>query len=112
MSAFYGRVLVGVAFAAGMHAVILQPARAEITVTKSEYRRGVLVVRGETSRPGQRVTMDRRFKTRTDEFQEFAFRVRYLPRDCMVTLRAGYEVRPALVANCWVRPKALSSKDK
>jgi hypothetical protein len=78
-------------------------AQAEITITRAEYVGGILFVRGETSRQNQRVTLDRRFSTRTDRFKEFRFRVRYLPRDCSVTIRAGQEVRPARVANCNIK---------
>ena len=76
------------------------PAQAEITLTRAEYAAGVLVVRGETSRPNQRVTLDGRYSTRTDRFKEFRFRIRYLPPDCSISLRAGLEERPAWVANC------------
>lgn len=78
------------------------PAHAEITVTRAEYAGGALVVRGETSRPNQRVTLDERYSTRTDRFREFRFRIRYLPPDCAISLRAGKEVRPAWIANCAV----------
>lgn len=76
------------------------PAQAEITLTRVAYAAGVLVVNGETSRPNQRVTLDGRYRTRTDRFGEFSFRIRYLPRDCSISLRAGREARPAWVANC------------
>lgn len=75
-------------------------AHAEITVTHAQYAAGVLVVRGETSTPNQRVTLDGRYDTRTDRNKRFVFRLRYLPRECGVTIRAGQEVRPARVANC------------
>jgi hypothetical protein len=76
------------------------PALAEITITRAEYARGVLFVRGETSRSNQLVTLDRRYRTRTNRVNEFRFRIPYLPRDCIVTIRAGQEVRPARIANC------------
>lgn len=76
------------------------PAGAEITVTRAEYAGGVLVVRGGTSQANQRVTMDGRYSTRTNRSMEFRFRVRYLPNDCGVTIRAGREVRPVRVSNC------------
>jgi hypothetical protein len=79
---------------------IAGPARAEITITQAEYAGGVLVLRGETSQPNQRVTLDGRYDTRTGQNKQFRFRIRYLPRDCVVDLRAGREVRPATVTNC------------
>jgi hypothetical protein len=78
----------------------VDPAHAEITITEAQYAAGVLVVRGETSRANQRVTLDRRYRTRTNRFNEFRFRIRYLPPDCSVTIRAGRDIRPARIANC------------
>lgn len=78
------------------------PAHAEITLNRAEYANGVLLVHGETSRANQRVTLDGRYSTRTDRYNEFRFRIRYLPPDCSISLRAGREVRPAWVANCAV----------
>ncbi|MCC6887881.1 MAG: hypothetical protein IT536_05035 [Hyphomicrobiales bacterium] len=85
-------------------------ARAEITVLRAEYAGGVLVVRGETSRPNQIVTLDRRYRTRTNRYGEFRFRIPYLPSDCLVTIRAGQEVRPARVANCDMRLRGLPGR--
>jgi hypothetical protein len=76
------------------------PLRAEITVRQAEYAGGVLVVRGETARANQQVTLDGRYKTRTNRYKEFRFRVRYLPQNCGITLQAGQETRPARVLNC------------
>ena len=88
-------ILAGTAILAGT--VI---ARAEITITRAEYAAGVLVVRGETSQPNQQVTLDGRYRTRTDRYKEFRFRIRYLPLDCTVSIRAGQNVRPVGVTNC------------
>ena len=82
---------------------LLTPAAAEITIARARYAGGVLVVAGETSRPNQRVSLDRRFTTRNGRNKEFRFRVAYRPRDCIATIRAGADVRPAVVANC--RPR-------
>jgi hypothetical protein len=76
------------------------PAHAEVTITQAEYAAGVLVVRGETSQANQRVTLDGRYDTRTGPNKQFRFRIRYLPRDCVVDIRAGREVHPATVTNC------------
>jgi hypothetical protein len=75
-------------------------AQAEITVHEAKYASGVLMVRGETTQPMQRLTLDERYAARTDRNKRFLFRIRYLPRDCIVELRAGQEVRPAVVSNC------------
>lgn len=81
-------------------ASVAHPARAEITIIRAEYAAGVLVVEGETSRSNQLVTLDRKYRTRTNRYNEFRFRIPYLPPACGVTIRAGQEVRPARIANC------------
>jgi hypothetical protein len=75
-------------------------ARAAISVEEVEYAAGVLVVRGRTSEASQRVTLNGRFSEWTDRNKRFRFRVRFLPPDCLVTLRAGREVHSATVDNC------------
>jgi hypothetical protein len=80
------------------------PAHSEITVNVARFASGVLTVQGETSRPHQRVTLDRRFRTRTDRNNRFSFRVRYRPRDCIASLRAGRDAHPAVIANCVPKP--------
>jgi hypothetical protein len=83
-----------------LFAVGIASARAEITVTRAEFAKGRLSVNGETSKPGQWVTLDERFRTRTNEYNEFHFRLNYRPLDCSVSIKAGQEIRPAMVANC------------
>jgi hypothetical protein len=75
-------------------------AMAEITITRAEHIDGILFVQGETSRSNQLVTLDKRYRTRTGRANVFYFRVRYLPPDCSVTIRAGREVHPTRIANC------------
>src|SRR5438067_550026 len=55
-------------------------AYAKITIRQAQYTGGMLLVRGETARAGQTVTLAGRYKTRTDRNGRFRFRVRYLPR--------------------------------
>lgn len=78
-------------------------ASAEITIQVAKFAKGVLTVKGETSRPGQTVTLDRKYRTRTDRNNQFAFHVRYRPSDCIASIRAGTQAHPAVVSNC-VRP--------
>ena len=80
--------------------ISVSSAHAEIAIAQINYAAGVLVVRGETGRPNQRVTLDGRYRTRTNHLGEFQFRIRYLPHDCTVTIRTRRDVRPARVANC------------
>ena len=75
-------------------------ALARIAVTHAEYAAGVLVVRGETSHPGQRVTIDGRYDERTNRAKQFRFRIRYLPADCTIRIQAGEEIKHADVTNC------------
>lgn len=82
------------------------PAAAEITLRTANYAAGVLVVKGETLRPHQRVGLDRRYFTRTNKFKEFRFRVRYLPNDCTIEITAGRERRPGVVRGCFIRHPA------
>jgi hypothetical protein len=98
--------------AAAIYASVSSPVRAEITVTKSEYRAGVLVVRGETSQSSQRVTLDGRFDEWTNKFNEFTFRVRYLPRDCLVTLRAGREMGHLELQTAMWRDRSRQSRTR
>lgn len=49
------------------------PAAAEITLRTANYAAGVLVVKGETLRPHQRVGLDRRYFTRTNSSRNSAF---------------------------------------
>jgi hypothetical protein len=75
-------------------------ASAEITVEESNYSSGVLTIRGETSQPNQRVTLDGRYAEWTNRYGGFTFRVRYLPGDCLAQIKAGQEERPTYIANC------------
>jgi hypothetical protein len=81
-------------------AVWSSTASAEIIIRQAEYAGGMLLVRGETARPGQTVTLARRYKTRTDRNRRFRFRVRYLPSDCLAEVRAGPELTLISIANC------------
>jgi hypothetical protein len=73
-------------------AIWCSTAHAKITIRQAEYTGGMLLVRGETARPGQTVTLANRYKTRTDRNRRFRFRVRYLPQDCLADVRAGLEL--------------------
>lgn len=75
-------------------------ALAEITIEESNYTAGVLTIRGETSQPNQRVTLDGRYTEWANRYGGFTFRVRYLPGDCLAQIKAGQEERPAYITNC------------
>jgi hypothetical protein len=56
-------------------AIWCSTAYAKITIRQAEYTGSMLLVRGETARPGQTVTLAGRYKTRTDRNRRFQFRV-------------------------------------
>lgn len=78
----------------------MHDALAEITIEESHYSAGVLTIRGETSQPNQRVTLDGRYSEWTNGYGRFTFRVRYLPGDCLAQIRAGSDERPTYITNC------------
>jgi hypothetical protein len=73
---------------------------AKITIRLAKYADGVLVVQGRADQRAQTVILAGRYKTRTDRSGRFAFRVRYLPRDCLAEIRAGQEFYLTSIANC------------
>jgi hypothetical protein len=81
-------------------AIWCSTAYAKITIRQVEYTGNMLLVRGETARPGQTVTLAGRYKTRTDRNRRFQFRVPYLPPDCLADVRAGAELYLISIANC------------
>ena len=81
-------------------AVSFSTAYARITIRQAEYVGGMLLVQGETSRNGQKVTLEGRYSTRTDRNRRFRFRVRYLPLVCLAEVRAGLELYLISIANC------------
>lgn len=87
---------------AGVSALLLTTIQslAEITVTKAEYAAGVTLIQGEVERPNAKVTLDRRYSTQSNRYGQFAFKVRYLPNDCMVDIRAGRDTHPVVIGNC------------
>ena len=86
--------------AALLAAALPTTARAEISVDEAAYAAGVTVIRGRVDQPGAYVSLDRRYSTRARRSGRFVFRVRYLPNDCVVDLRAGGERRPVEIENC------------
>lgn len=75
-------------------------ALAEVAIHGAEYEAGVLVVRGQTDRANESVQLDGRYSTTTGNNRQFVFRVRYLPLDCTVNVRAGGNTRSITVPNC------------
>jgi hypothetical protein len=81
-------------------AVVSTAAQAEMTVKRADYSAGVLVVEGNTPHTNQNVSLDGRYSERTGRYGKFVFRVRYLPKNCAVRLKAGSQVQTVTVENC------------
>ena len=94
------KFIVSAAIGSSISLVTTADVLAEITIEESSYSAGVLTVRGETSQPDQRVTLDGRYAEWANRYGRFTFRVRYLPADCLAQIRAGQEERPAYITNC------------
>jgi hypothetical protein len=75
-------------------------ARAEIRLREATIARGNLVVAGRTTLPHFLVVLDGRYSVTADERGRFAFRIVYIPPDCIGTLRAGADTLRFVVANC------------
>ncbi len=75
-------------------------AQAEIRLRDALIAGGNLVVAGRTSLPHFLVVLDERYSVTADGRGRFAFRIVYIPPDCIGTLRAGAETLRFVVANC------------
>ena len=88
------------AIAASAIAVCATPAAAYIGIRGAEMLAGVLIISGWTAKPNQEITLDGKFTTTSDERRRFRFRVPHYPDDCIVELKAGEDVRRAVVYGC------------
>jgi hypothetical protein len=79
---------------------LITPALAEITVQSARYAAGVLDLRGETAKPGQRISLDGRYVEQTDNQGRFHFRIQYLPHDCTVDLSSAGARQVAFIEGC------------
>jgi hypothetical protein len=87
-------------------------AEAEIGIEKARYASGVLVVRGETSKPFQIIVLDGQYKRRSDKGGHFVFRIPYRPRFCKIDLTSGSEVKSVEVENCKTYIRRIPSQKK
>jgi hypothetical protein len=76
------------------------PAAAEIRVGEALIIGGYLVVTGRTDTPDLIVVLDDNYPATGDSGGRFAFRIVYLPLNCIVTLKAGSDSRRVVIANC------------
>jgi hypothetical protein len=75
-------------------------AAAQIRVDEARIDDRMLIVRGVVSKPGQIVTLDRNFRTRSVRRGQFSFRVRHTPFVCRIELRSGGVQKTVKVGNC------------
>jgi hypothetical protein len=74
-------------------------ASADIRINQSRYLDGQLLVAGSTA-PGRTVTLDDKYKTKSDAEGHFRFSLKYKPPTCMSDIRAGEDVYSAVIAGC------------
>ncbi len=76
-------------------------ALAQLRIDEARIdEKGYLIVRGAVAGRGQRVTLDRKFITRSGARGAFSFRVRRIPLVCRIEVRAGGVQETAKVENC------------
>ncbi|MGC1467680.1 MAG: hypothetical protein WA792_18355 [Pseudolabrys sp.] len=74
-------------------------ASADIRIDVSRYANGTTTVTGETQ-PNEAVTLDGKYKTKSDGAGRFSFHLNYKPDLCMSDIRAGTAVYSAVIAGC------------
>jgi len=79
--------------------ISVSAASAEIRISLSRYQNDQLTVTGETQ-PNEAVTLDGKYKTKSDNAGRFAFHLNYKPDICMADIKAGTDVYSAVVIGC------------
>jgi hypothetical protein len=77
----------------------LRAAAADIRIDESRYESGQLIVAGQTA-PGKTVTLDDRYKTKSNGEGHFTFKLKYKPATCMSDIRSGDDIYSAVIAGC------------
>lgn len=75
-------------------------ASASISVERADYKSGILIVTGHTTKAHQTVTLDGIYHARSDRARSFHFRVRYRPHKCKARLTSGTDIFHVTAANC------------
>jgi hypothetical protein len=86
-------------FAALLLLASVGTATADIRINESRYASGKVIISGETE-PSTTVTLDGKYKTKSDGGGHFKFSVKYKPDTCMSDIRAGSDVYSAVIAGC------------
>ena len=88
----------------------ISAASADIRIDESRYVNGQLIITGETG-PGRTVTLDKKYKTKSDGEGRFKFTVKnYKPADCMSDIRSGNDLYSAVIAGCFGVTSDISPK--
>ncbi len=74
-------------------------AAASIRIDQSHYRNGTLTIVGRTD-PDQSVTLDGKYKTKSDADGDFTFNEHEKPFTCMSNIRSGSSIYSAVIAGC------------
>jgi hypothetical protein len=74
-------------------------AAADIRIDQSRYEDGKLMIAGVTT-PDSTVTLDHKYKTKSDADGDFKFTEHYKPFTCMSDIRAGASTYSAVIAGC------------
>ncbi|HEU5017541.1 MAG TPA: hypothetical protein VFT69_06165 [Pseudolabrys sp.] len=74
-------------------------ASADIRIDQSRYANGEVTIVGETS-PDAVVTLDDKYKTKSDAGGHFKFTEPYKPFTCMSDIRSGSNIYSAVIAGC------------
>ena len=75
------------------------PALAQIRIDEARIVAGDLRVSGRV-KANTVLTLDERHETRSNPRGWFAFRLQYLPPDCIATVKAGEESREVVISGC------------
>ena len=74
-------------------------AAADIRIDQSRYEDGKLIIAGVT-KPDSTVTLDHKYKTKSDADGNFKFTEHYKPFTCMSDIRSGAAAYSAVIAGC------------
>ena len=74
-------------------------AAADIRIDQSRYEDGKLIIAGVTT-PDSTVTLDNKYKTKSDADGDFKFTEHYKPFTCMSDIRSGTAAYSAVIAGC------------
>ncbi|HET9715995.1 MAG TPA: hypothetical protein VFP60_07395 [Pseudolabrys sp.] len=79
--------------------------QAEIRIDESRYVDGTLIISGQTA-PNRTVTLDGKYKTKSDGGGHFKFTEHYKPFTCMSDIRSGEDVYSPVIAGCLLADSA------